>query len=215
MDQLFHNQFNTLLSLQNDDKYVLTDKHMDKNIEIVNMLFKNLNDINDHGFIKSIVNVILPEDTYRYDIHLSKNVKVKNLTKTKKQNLTASLFEDTSSQMIDYIQSIVDENNEPLTDDIINDILSNYRMIFKNIIDTINEPDFIWNQNFFTEAKNSVTEEIMHARFEKRGVLGIEKCPVCGSNEVTFTEKQMRRADEGSTILFQCLANSEHKWKRN
>ena len=63
------------------------------------------------------------------------------------------------------------------------------------------------------EAQQRVQEEIMHARFEKRGVVDLEDCSRCGSKEVFFTEKQLRRADEGSTIFFQCSACS-HKWRR-
>ncbi|TQS34150.1 hypothetical protein Golomagni_05479 [Golovinomyces magnicellulatus] len=31
-----------------------------------------------------------------------------------------------------------------------------------------------------------------------------EKCPECGREEVTFTNVQLRGADEGSTLIFRC-----------
>ena len=213
MDQLFYNQLTILLSLQKDDHFVLNDKNMEKNIELTNILFKDLNNIHQSEYINQILNVKLPEDTYRF-VSIKNSDDVKKLTKNKKQNNTAALFDHLSSKMVHYLQSIVDENNNTLTQDILDDIMLQYQIKFKNIINTITDDNFIWNQDVFKEAKNSVLEEIIHARFEKRGIVGIENCPVCGSREVSFTEKQIRRADEGSTIFFQCLANSEHKWRR-
>ncbi|KAH6895843.1 hypothetical protein B0T10DRAFT_398173 [Thelonectria olida] len=31
-----------------------------------------------------------------------------------------------------------------------------------------------------------------------------EKCPVCGGEEVTYTNVQLRGADEGSTVIYSC-----------
>ncbi|KAI0027267.1 transcription factor S-II-domain-containing protein [Vararia minispora EC-137] len=41
-----------------------------------------------------------------------------------------------------------------------------------------------------------------------------EKCPECGHMEAYSEEKQMRSADEGSTILYEC-ANCKHGWRTN
>ncbi|KAG2066743.1 DNA-directed RNA polymerase I kDa polypeptide [Suillus decipiens] len=41
-----------------------------------------------------------------------------------------------------------------------------------------------------------------------------EKCPACGHLEAYYEEKQMRSADEGSTILYTC-ASCKHGWRVN
>ncbi|KII92476.1 hypothetical protein PLICRDRAFT_473348 [Plicaturopsis crispa FD-325 SS-3] len=41
-----------------------------------------------------------------------------------------------------------------------------------------------------------------------------EKCPECGHGEAYFQEKQMRSADEGSTILYTCV-DCKHGWRVN
>ncbi|KAH7910021.1 hypothetical protein BJ138DRAFT_1173402 [Hygrophoropsis aurantiaca] len=41
-----------------------------------------------------------------------------------------------------------------------------------------------------------------------------EKCPVCGHLEAFYEEKQMRSADEGSTILYTCVS-CKHGWRVN
>ncbi|KAG1908700.1 uncharacterized protein F5891DRAFT_24520 [Suillus fuscotomentosus] len=41
-----------------------------------------------------------------------------------------------------------------------------------------------------------------------------EKCPACGHLEAFYEEKQMRSADEGSTILYTCVS-CKHGWRVN
>ncbi|KAI6137388.1 transcription factor S-II-domain-containing protein [Pisolithus sp. B1] len=41
-----------------------------------------------------------------------------------------------------------------------------------------------------------------------------EKCPACGYMEAYYEEKQMRSADEGSTILYTCVS-CKHGWRVN
>ncbi|KAI9454722.1 hypothetical protein HD554DRAFT_2149904 [Boletus coccyginus] len=41
-----------------------------------------------------------------------------------------------------------------------------------------------------------------------------EKCPACGHHEAFYEEKQMRSADEGSTILYTCVS-CKHGWRIN
>ncbi|KAF8555893.1 DNA-directed RNA polymerase I kDa polypeptide [Imleria badia] len=41
-----------------------------------------------------------------------------------------------------------------------------------------------------------------------------EKCPACGHLEAFYEEKQMRSADEGSTILYTCVS-CKHGWRIN
>ncbi|KIJ21251.1 hypothetical protein PAXINDRAFT_159431 [Paxillus involutus ATCC 200175] len=41
-----------------------------------------------------------------------------------------------------------------------------------------------------------------------------EKCPACGHLEAYYEEKQMRSADEGSTILYTCVS-CKYGWRIN
>lgn len=211
MDQFLTKELNHLLNLKNEDKFILRDKTLDLTLEIINMLFKDLNQIGLNYYITTIVGVYLPDNTYIYQQQpINQIIK---LNKNDKQKKTALLLETTTNKMISFINNIKDQNNQELSPMIIDSIIENYKILFKTINQLLLEPDFIWNQSIFDEAKKRIQEEIINARFEKKGVIDLENCSRCGSKEVLFTEKQIRRADEGSTIFFQCTACS-HKWRR-
>ena len=118
MDTLLTNNLNNLLSLQQNDKYILRDKHLGLALEITNLLFKDLNQINDNDYITSIVGVNLPEGKYTYQPTQISNVITldKNDNKQKK---VVMLFTTTSNKMINFI------NNLTLSDDLIDDIINN------------------------------------------------------------------------------------------
>ncbi|KAG8425126.1 DNA-directed RNA polymerase I core subunit rpa12 [Metarhizium acridum] len=40
-----------------------------------------------------------------------------------------------------------------------------------------------------------------------------ERCPKCGREEVTYTNVQLRSADEGSTLIYNCECG--HSWHEN
>ncbi|KAF4623571.1 hypothetical protein D9613_001558 [Agrocybe pediades] len=46
------------------------------------------------------------------------------------------------------------------------------------------------------------------------GTLVSEKCPACGHMEAYSKEKQLRSADEGSTIFYTCTS-CKHGWRVN
>ncbi|KAF8224040.1 DNA-directed RNA polymerase I kDa polypeptide [Tricholoma matsutake] len=47
-----------------------------------------------------------------------------------------------------------------------------------------------------------------------QGTLVSEKCPSCGNLEAYSKEMQLRSADEGSTIFYNCVA-CKHGWRVN
>ncbi|KAF7323954.1 DNA-directed RNA polymerase subunit [Mycena kentingensis (nom. inval.)] len=47
-----------------------------------------------------------------------------------------------------------------------------------------------------------------------QGTLVKEKCPVCGALEAYSKERQLRSADEGSTIFYTCVS-CKHGWRVN
>ncbi|PPQ73101.1 hypothetical protein CVT24_009437 [Panaeolus cyanescens] len=46
------------------------------------------------------------------------------------------------------------------------------------------------------------------------GTLVSEKCPSCGHMQAYSKERQLRSADEGSTIFYECAA-CKHGWRTN
>jgi DNA-directed RNA polymerase subunit M/transcription elongation factor TFIIS len=215
MEKIFTESFNTLLSLTNKkNKPLLNDKYMSINIEIINLLFKDLNQIYNKRYITSILSIPLEENKYIYNINkIDQITKDITLNENIKQTKTVLLFKKKINDMISFLNSITDENDNPLPKKIFKLIKSNYIILIDDCVNLLinNYDTFIWDQPYWKYAKLSVTEEIIHARFKPSGIKGLAKCGNCGSEEVIFSEKQLRRGDEGSTIKFQCL-HCEHKW---
>jgi len=57
------------------------------------------------------------------------------------------------------------------------------------------------------------TQTVEHESGETRMIVS-EECPKCGHLEAYSEEKQMRSADEGSTILYTCV-ECKHGWRLN
>ncbi|EJD04496.1 DNA-directed RNA polymerase [Fomitiporia mediterranea MF3/22] len=57
------------------------------------------------------------------------------------------------------------------------------------------------------------TQTKIHESGETRMIVN-EQCPNCGHDEAYSEEKQMRSADEGSTILYTCVS-CRHGWRLN
>jgi DNA-directed RNA polymerase I subunit RPA12 len=41
-----------------------------------------------------------------------------------------------------------------------------------------------------------------------------ETCEKCGRKEVRYSEQQLRGADEGSTIFYECDCGHKYVWRR-
>ncbi|SMQ53859.1 unnamed protein product [Zymoseptoria tritici ST99CH_1A5] len=59
----------------------------------------------------------------------------------------------------------------------------------------------------------SDVQEILEEDRQKGNWINVQ-CENCGEPRVTFYEKQLRSADEGSTIFYTCPA-CNHKWNTN
>ncbi|KAA8570763.1 hypothetical protein MFRU_011g01810 [Monilinia fructicola] len=60
--------------------------------------------------------------------------------------------------------------------------------------------------------KRSVVQTVEKADYDSQA-MSKTPCPECGAKEVRFTAVQLRSADEGSTIFYNCTCG--HKWTEN
>ncbi|KAJ9143963.1 hypothetical protein NKR19_g6625 [Coniochaeta hoffmannii] len=61
--------------------------------------------------------------------------------------------------------------------------------------------------------KLSTTQTVERHKIQTSNVDPNMDCPECGTIGIRYTEVQMRSADEGSTIIYNCQCG--HKWSMN
>lgn len=130
-----------------------------------------------------------------------------------------------SSDEISLLEKIYLTNNDPffrLSDDtksVIYEIISQiYAKGFTNVYNTLISKKWTKRSEYFfqnspemelSRQKASIDKEIFNSKIEASK--GAFKCRRCGSEETISVEKQMRRADEPTTIKVTCLSCG-NKW---
>ena len=88
---------------------------------------------------------------------------------------------------------------------------------FEEVIDflrtTHNPEQVLWNQKSMNVGRNKVLREIEIQQAEEVGVKGVGKCRYCPSTELVFATKQLRSADEPSTIFVTCVM-CQKRWRQ-
>ena len=125
------------------------------------------------------------------------NEQIKNLTNVRKENGSLALnLESEEEKDISFIYETIG---------IVKDFGYNKALDFvKNNANKISEKSIL-NTFIFEKEKNKFKEETKKMRTKiKINNSGIYKCIKCGSNETSYTAKQLRSGDEGSDYMVAC-----------
>ena len=125
------------------------------------------------------------------------NEQIKNLTNVRKENGSLVLnLESEEEKDISFIYETIG---------IVKDFGYNKALDFvKNNANKISEKSIL-NTFIFEKEKNKFKEETKKMRTKiKINNSGIYKCIKCGSNETSYTAKQLRSGDEGSDYMVAC-----------
>jgi len=195
-------------------KDIILDKKSDVFIEILNMLFKDINDIEQNTEIKTLFGVSF--DKYHYYNKNNENKKI-TIKSNKKQLYTAKLMESIINTIINKLSDIVDENEELLISNNINrnKLEVGIDITFNNVIEFLNnvnnDQDIIWQQSIFNTVKIKITDEIARAQYKPSGVKGMGTCRRCDSEELYVITKTTTSCDEGQANEYTCLTCG-NKW---
>ena len=119
-----------------------------------------------------------------------------------------------NTEQIQEILSLKYSNGKPIIDpnhpDILIEILGMlHKYDGKSVIDFLKRApnaDYIyWEQPSMEEGKAHVAREIEIYQTKEVGVKGVGTCHHCKSNELVYATKQLRSADEASTIFVRCV----------
>jgi DNA-directed RNA polymerase subunit M/transcription elongation factor TFIIS len=125
------------------------------------------------------------------------NEQVKNLTNVRKENGSLALnLESEEEKDISFIYETIG---------MVKDFGYSKALDFvKNNANKISEKSIL-NTFIFEKEKNKFKEETKKMRTKiKINNSGIYKCIKCGSNETSYTAKQLRSGDEGSDYMVAC-----------
>ena len=188
---------------------ILKDKNPDVLMEILNMLFRDINDLKENDVVNRIFDVDLEEDyTYHYKSQKSKSVQLEG---TKKQTHTLKLLESMIVNIVDRLFSIDDLlTDKAMRKKIESGIVDRYYAVIA-FIESRDQYHIIWDQPLFDGIKLEILEDIKRLQHKPSGVKGMGVCRKCGSEELRIYTKQTRGGDEGQTSEYICVACS-FKW---
>lgn len=199
-----------------NDKEIIQDKRSDVVMEILNMLFRDVSNINNNDEVLSIFDITFDEK-FHYKPSKSSNVKKLNINATKKQVHTLKLFESMIYMIVDRLNDIVDEddismlNSKNIRLNLEKNIDNRFNSIVKYLDLATSYDDIVWNQPLFDTIKIEIADEIKRSLYKPAGIKGIGKCRQCGSEELQILTKQTRSCDEGQASEYNCL-DCKFKW---
>jgi hypothetical protein len=88
-----------------------------------------------------------------------------------------------------------------------------FEPIWAHLNTVTNRTDVIWNGPGMNPAKEKLVRQMTILRGEKLGVVGVDKCVQCGSDEVIMVGQQMTSGDEATTVFVACV-RCPNKWTR-
>lgn len=199
-----------------NDKEIIQDKRSDVVMEILNMLFRDVSNINNNEEVLTIFDITFDEKFY-YKPSKSSNVKKLNINATKKQVHTVKLFESMIYMIVDRLNDIVDEDNISMLNsknirlNLEQNMDNRFNSVVKYLELATSYDDIVWNQPLFDTIKIEIADEIKRSLYKPSGTKGIGKCRQCGSEELQILTKQTRSCDEGQASEYNCL-ECKFKW---
>lgn len=204
-----------LTSLTNDlfkltfkrDKLIILDKRIDVAVEILNMLYNDINNIEDE--ITSIYGIVVEE---KYQYKPSKpSKKNKLINYTKKQENSAKLFEYMIYTVSDKLFDIVNEDNVSIINIVEDNMFKHIANVIDFIENTSSYDEIIWDQALFNNIKIQIADDIQRSLYKPEGMKGIGICRQCQSENLQVFTKQTRSGDEGQSNEYNCL-DCSFKW---
>lgn len=201
---------NELFQLTFDnDKEIIRDNRLDVVMEIINMLFREVNQLSSD---KPVEIFDTPFD-FKYVNRELDEIESENIKATKKQQETAKLFESIIPGIVGKLSNIVDVDGKSIlrNKSAKKKLESVINIRFNTVSDYLqsyNYNDIIWNQALFDDIRSQIKEDIKRAQYKPAGVKGIGVCAKCAGQELIVLTKQTRASDEGSSNIYTCVSCS-------
>lgn len=209
--QLLIDNTNELFQLTFDnDKEIIRDNRPDVVIEIINMLFKEINNLTTD----------MPVDIFdsQFDLKLTNHefdeIDMNTIDATKKQQDTAKLFESIIPSIVGKLNNIVDVDGKSILriKSTKKQLESAINIRFNTVSDYLqscaNYNDIIWHQALFDDIRLQIKEDIKRAQYKPSGVKGLGSCSHCRSDNLIVLSKQTRSGDEGMSSIYTCVSCS-------
>jgi DNA-directed RNA polymerase subunit M/transcription elongation factor TFIIS len=71
--------------------------------------------------------------------------------------------------------------------------------------------NFIWNLPTLEGSRDAVRREATIIQTKEKGMKGIGRCGKCGGENIIYSQKTTRSADESDTVFYACLS-CFHRW---
>jgi DNA-directed RNA polymerase subunit M/transcription elongation factor TFIIS len=68
-----------------------------------------------------------------------------------------------------------------------------------------NDTELVWESPALQDARYKIVIDAEILRNKEKGIKGVGRCGRCGSTDLAFAEKQLRRADEPQTVFVRCI----------
>jgi DNA-directed RNA polymerase subunit M/transcription elongation factor TFIIS len=200
---LLTDQLDQLLTVTDeDDKLILSDKHINNVIELIQLLNNQVTDT-------SIFDIPLPSNCSVSTIKSEKSKKSKSsiLSVTKKQTVVGKVLEIAIVNLVNLMFNIVTDKAEVVlkNNKIRSNVEDNLKSWFTKMEELLQEEDFMWQLPLFDPIKENIKEDIKRARYKPKGTKGFGICKRCGSEELVADTKQTRSCDEGQTVKLHCV----------
>lgn len=109
---------------------------------------------------------------------------------------------------------IIDADRRDIIMEIIGMLLhQKFNNVVKFLIDAPDPTYILWDQEAMDEGKTKVLREIAIQQAAEIGVKGVGKCRYCPSTELVFALKQLRSADEATSIFVRCVM-CQKQWRQ-
>jgi len=196
---------NELFELTFDNgKEIIRDNRSDVANEIINMLFKEVLDLQENANQVNIFDITF-DSQY---INKQPNINEITVKSNKKQKDIVKLFEYIINIVVGKLNNISVDGKSILKSSkkrLEKAINIRFNMVSDFLQSSSNYDDIIWNQALFDNIRSNINEDIKRALYKPSGVKGQGNCSRCKSDNLYVVTKQTSSGDESTSVFYTCM----------